>query len=501
MLLIVASEPLASVPRRTVKLQYRKHHESRGIMWRMPRASLLLLCVLAVALIGARGQSSPAAAPKSSTPAKNSPKKAPAKTEDEPTVDRKELRLLKESYASAAALDATSRTILLEKQCIAVEDIEDLSKSWCTELFQLAKDQLSTGDFRAHAQTVAARAMSVRYPDTALAMLQAVDITDAQSDDRASVSRMVFEGVMHNRGAKGFPDLMAAASRLGETGSYPYLATTIMLYGGASPRNIEESPNTHYSDAQVDACNEVVQQGLTYFKKDSLNLKADFQFMTLLRAGAYSGCPSGWLMHQAVTDFAGEVVKMATAAINGDEKIRPRTAKMLYESADHLLQEIDPVLAESVEKNVGDVKNIPDGQPSNNSSKKSAPSNAWMSDPDARALFEKVAESESVLNTGSDTPGPHTSQMEIAIREAFSAAQKLVQKVEDVDPDAAVALRRGGGNMTAFVTTAMRAWPDATIEQIEAMPDGEFKAHLLLAAADGVARNREEQHLLHRRLR
>ena len=421
-------------------------------------------------------------------------------SKDQPSIDPKEIRLLEESHAAAAALDATERAILLEKLCNSAEDMKDLAKSWCTELFQVAKDELPAGDVRAQAQSVAARAMSVHYPETALAMLQDVDVTDAQSDQRASVSRMIFEAMLQAKGAKGFPELMAAAARLGETGSYPYMATTVMLYGGGVPHDPEEAARRHYSDSQVDVCNEVLQQGLNYYNKESMNVKADFQFMTLLRAASFSKCASGWLLHQASTDFAGEVVKVSSAAINGDEKVKPHAAKMLFESAQHLLQQIDPVLAESVEKKVGDVRSIAEA-PSSGPRVKPGQSSPWMNDPDARALFDKIGAAEGVLNNAPDGTTPHTPEMDSAIREGFAAALKLVSKVEEIDPEAAVALRRGGGNLPAFMDAAMRIWPAATIAQIEAMPDGELKAHLLVTAAQGVARDTEKRFVLHRQLR
>jgi hypothetical protein len=413
-----------------------------------------------------------------------------------PTVNPKRIQLLKESYAAASSLNATSRAVLLEKLCGAAEDIEDLEKSWCKELFQVARDQLSTGDLRAHFQTVAARSMSVHYPMTALSMLQSVDITDAQNDERASMARMVFEGVIHFKGAKAYPQLMAAAARLGETGAYPYLASTVLLFGGDLPKS-SEWRSQHYTESQVDICNQVLQQGLNYFKKDTGNLRTDFQFMTLLRSASMTGCPSGWMMHQAVTDFADELIRVSTAAINGDEKVKPHAAKMLYESGQHLLQEIDPVLSESVEKRVGAVKSIAD-TPSTPSRPAAAPD--WQSDPAARSLAQKIGEAENVLNNAPDGTTPHTAEIESAIREGFSAAQKLIQKVDEIDPAAAEGLRKAtGANLPAFLDAAMRIWQSAAIAQIEAMPDGEFKAHLLITAAESVQRESEREFVMHRK--
>jgi soluble cytochrome b562 len=413
-----------------------------------------------------------------------------------PTVNPKRIQLLKESYAAASSLNATSRAVLLEKLCGAAEDIEDLEKSWCKELFQVARDQLSTGDLRAHFQTVAARSMSVHYPMTALSMLQSVDITDAQNDERASMARMVFEGVIHFKGAKAYPQLMAAAARLGETGAYPYLASTVLLFGGDLPKS-SEWRSQHYTESQVDICNQVLQQGLNYFKKDTGNLRTDFQFMTLLRSASMTGCPSGWMMHQAVTDFADELIRVSTAAINGDEKVKPHAAKMLYESGQHLLQEIDPVLSESVEKRVGAVKAVAE-TPSTPLGPAAAPD--WQSDPAVRSLTQKIGEAENVLNNAHDGTTPHTPEMESAIREGFSAAQKLIQKVDEIDPAAAEGLRKAtGANLPAFLDAAMRIWQSAAIAQIEAMPDGEFKAHLLITAAESVQRESEREFVMHRK--
>jgi hypothetical protein len=478
-----------------------KKLRSRAIMSAMRGGTVLKIgFMIWMAWNGALAQEPATTLPAQAPEAKSAMRKpASPKSADEPKHDPKELLLLKQSYAAGTALDASSRAILLEKQCDAAEDIQDVAKSWCTELFQLAKDQLPSGDFRAHVQTAAARAMSVHDSETALAMLQDVDVTDAQSDERASVSRMIFEGVMQDEGSKSFPDLMTAAARLGETGSYPYLATTIMLYGGTVPRNLEEASSRHYTEKQTDTCNQVLQQGLTYFKKDSMNIKADFQFMTLLRAGSKSGCASGWLIHQAVTDFSNELIKVATAAINGDEKVKPHTAKMLYNSAQHLLQDIDPVLAESVEKRVGDVRNISEPTSTPKPPKVNS-GGSWMSDPDAKVLYDKIGDAEGVLNNAPDGTTPHTPEMENAIREGFSAAQKLVSKVQDLDPDAAANLRRGGGNMPAFLDAALRIWPEATVDQIEALPDGEFKATLLITAAQNMQRNSERDFVMRRQL-
>jgi hypothetical protein len=462
----------------------------------MPRGSFVRMMVLVVCgSFTAHAQQ--VTAPSAQKSAAATPAK-PAFENDKtlPKIDSKRIQLLKESYAAATALDVTSRAILLEKQCNAAEDLEYLEKAWCKELFQVARDQLPTGDLRAHLQTVAARAMSVHYPMTSLAMLQEVDITDAQSDERASMARLVFEGVVHFKGTKAFPELMAAASRLGDTGAYPYLATTILFSDGNRPPG-ETRSTAHFSEAQVDLCNQVVQQGLTFFKKSSTNLRTDFQFMTLLRSGSFSGCPSSWMMHQAATDFADQLTKVATAAINGDEKIKPHAAKMLYESGQHLLQEIDPILAESVDKKVGSVRTLADS-PSTGGQRAPA-QNTWQSDPAAHALLQKIGESEFVLNNAPDGTTPHTPEMESAIREGFSAAQRLIQKVAELDPDAATALRREGENIPGFLSAALRIWPEATIAQIQSLPDGEFKAHLLITAAESLERDSEREMVQHRK--
>jgi hypothetical protein len=461
-------------------------------MWRMRRGSKPLFAIIAFSAAATLAQQ--AMPIQGKAPAlKASPTSTPAPALK---LESKRIELLQQSYQAATALDVTSRAILLAKQCSAAEDDEDLAKSWCKELFQLAKDQLPTGDLRAHLQTVAARSMSVHYPQTALSMLQNVDVTDAQSDERASMARMVFEGVIHFKGAKAFPELMAAASRLGETGAYPYLATTMLMYGGGLPPQIQKASH-QYTDPQVDVCNQVLQQGLDYFKKDSMNLKTDFQFMTLLRSASASNCPSGWMMHQAATDFANEIVKVGTAAINEDEKIKPHAAKMLYESAQHLLQDIDPVLAESVEKKVGSVRTVPERTSSSSPSTKSQ---TWESDPAAHTFVQKIGEAENVLNNAPDGKHPHTQQMENAIRDGFTAAQRLIQKVDELDPDAARSLHRGDlPNFPAFLDAAMRIWPESAIAQIQAMPDGEFKAHLLVSAAEYVGREKETEMMMRRK--
>jgi hypothetical protein len=75
----------------------------------------------------------------------------------------------------------------------------------------------------------------------------------------------------------------------------------------------------------------------------------------------------------------------------------------------------------------------------------------------------------------------------------------LIQKVEEIDPDAAERLRKANGaNMPAFLDAAMRIWQSAAIAQIEAMPDGEFKAHLLITAAESVQRESERNFVMHR---
>jgi hypothetical protein len=464
-------------------------------MERMNRGSLLSL-IMIVLCATAGGQSTPPAA---TAAVKTSAKPTTAKTvpsrRSAPEVDPRRVQLLKESYAAASALNAMSRAALLEKLCGAAEDIEDLEKSWCKELFQVARDELSTGDLRAHYQTIAARSMSVHYPMTSLAMLQDVDVTDAQNDERATMARMVFEGVIHFKGAKAYPELMAAAARLGETGAYPYLATTVLLFGGDLPKS-PDWHSQHYSESQIDICNQVLQQGLNYFKKDTGNLRTDFQFMSLLRSASMTGCPSGWMMHQSATDFADELIRVSTAAINGDEKVRPHAAKMLYESGQHLLQEIDPVLSESVEKRIGAVKSLPD---SSGGPPKTVSAPDWQSDPAIQKYTQKIGEAENILNNAPDGTTPHTPEMESAIREGFSSAQKLIQKVEEIDPDAAERLRKANGaNMPAFLDAAMRIWQSAAIAQIEAMPDGEFKAHLLITAAESVQRESERNFVMHR---
>jgi len=201
-------------------------------------------------------------------------------------------------------------------------------------------------------------------------------------------------------------------------------------------------------------------------------------------------------MHQAVTDFANELINVGTAAINGDEKVKPHAAKMLYTSAQHLLQEIDPVLAESVVKRIGAVKNLTEVS---GVAPKSKAVSKWMSDPDAKLLYDSVGAAEGVLNNAPDGTTPHTQDMETAIRDGFSAAQKLVDRVAEIEPEAAEGLRQGGGNIPAFLDAAMRIWPDATVSQIEALPDGEFKASLLITAAQALQNNTERDFVMHRK--
>src|SRR5206468_1338288 len=121
---------------------------------------LQLGLILTMALTGALAQqvTTPAPTKTASAPKALPQRSVPKKLKDEPSIDPRQVRLLKESYAASASLDPTARAILLEKQCHAAENVEDLAKSWCTELFQLAKDQLPSGDFRAHVQSSAARA-------------------------------------------------------------------------------------------------------------------------------------------------------------------------------------------------------------------------------------------------------------------------------------------------------------------------------------------------------
>ncbi len=208
-------------------------------------------------------------------------------------------------------------------------------------------------------------------------------------------------------------------------------------------------------------------------------------------------CPSGWMMHQAATDFADELIRVGTAAINGDEKVSPHSAKMLYESGQHLLQEIDPVLSESVEKRVGAVRSVQD---SPTDPPKAAAAPRWQADPAALRLAQNIGEAEGVLNNAPDGTTPHTPEMEAAIREGLASAQRLIQKVEETDPEAAMTLRRGeSAGLPAFLDAAMRIWQSAAIAQIEAMPDGEFKAHLLVTAAQSVQRASERDFVMHRK--
>src|SRR6185369_2831901 len=115
-------------------------------MWRMRRGSKPLFAIIAFSAAATLAQQ--AMPIQGKAPAlKASPTSTPAPALK---LESKRIELLQQSYQAATALDVTSRAILLAKQCSAAEDDEDLAKSWCKELFQLAKDQLPTGDLRAH---------------------------------------------------------------------------------------------------------------------------------------------------------------------------------------------------------------------------------------------------------------------------------------------------------------------------------------------------------------
>ena len=454
--------------------------------------SCLLAALLAASLAAQESAPTKAPPPKAGDTQPKTARKAAPKI---PEPDPEELRLLEESYRAGAGLGAESRTALLIEQCNAAEGIEKIGSDWCHELFQLAKEQISAGDLRQHAQSRAAMSTSLTDPDGGLAMLRDVDITNTENDERSQAARVVFESVLRKRGMKALPDILSAAAALGDSGAYPYFATTLLLYGGASARYYQEPSHLTYKEAQVDNCNQALQQALTYFKKQSLNLSADFQFMTMLRAGAYSNCPASYLVHQAATDFSDELVKAETAARNGDSKIRVQAAKTLYDSASRMLQSIDPVLAESVDKKVGAVRDLK----SSDAPPAAPPKNTadWKSDPDATAFTQKVDAAATVINNVPDGTTPHTPEIGDAIREGIDAGQKLCNRVHELDPDEATMECRGGGILASLMDAALRVWPEATIAQIENLPDGELKGYLLLNAARHVSEKSQRLNILY----
>src|SRR6266704_2609070 len=113
-----------------------KKLRSRAIMSAMRGGTVLNLgFMIWMAWNGSLAQQPATTLPAQVPEAKSETRKpASPKSADEPKRDPKELLLLKQSYAAGTALDASSRAILLEKQCDAAEDIEDVAKSWCTEL-------------------------------------------------------------------------------------------------------------------------------------------------------------------------------------------------------------------------------------------------------------------------------------------------------------------------------------------------------------------------------
>lgn len=385
---------------------------------------------------------------------------------------------LEKSYTLARSLNGRAKVSMLSSQCSLASEagLEDLQEQWCEELFRAAQDELPA-ESRAQPQSVAARSMASADPDRALELLRTIDAGDSGSEFRGGTARLIFEAALAKKGLEVYPKLREVAGALGDAGAYPYVAV-----GGVCEK----------AKQKPELCDEMLQQALDYFRqrKTTSTGVGDFGFAALLRNVRDSKQASDWLIHEAAAELGRAVTSRIDAAVQSGDPTDVNRARMLYGPAHRVIDDIDPQLARVLAKRYEPVQKLNSGRKQLDA--RESRRQMLANDAELGSYRDVVVKASEQLGKvrNSDAPEVRTEQTRESISSGVRALEKFAARAAEVDEDGNMQLYRYRSGMQGFVSTAVKVWPEAVLEQIETVQSLELKANLTLEVAQALRRSR-----------
>lgn len=457
--------------------------------------------------------------------------------------------LLNRAYSLTKQTSDTEKAYILSRLAEAsVKTHPQKSKDWADEVFSVT-GTLPNDMQRSQVEIATLQALSENDPDHALELLAKME-TPRDRDGQpvpemvSSVATMLFQRYWQKKGMDSLEGLATSARRMGETGSYPYMAMGMII------RQVKRK--------DPDKSKELMNEALTYFNRRQTNSAGNNQFAMFLRQNR-EDIPTPLLkdllekvVAQAVAT-KDESTSMVLATEKGVAAKLNSAASILLFQVMPMIRDLDPEWAKKLETQYQELRAAADfarsgeqrmmvtrgvggagGQPprammeemqameidelSTRDPQRALKMNAELTDPSVRAASgarlaaslvntdpeqaaellkkakEAIAETKDPVDKLRILVGLAQAQasmndkagFEATLQSGYSLGEEMFRKGLDKNPNAPIFSQPGFDAMSRLTMSSVRMDYTATMARIDAIRSPLLQALLLITAAEGL---------------
>jgi hypothetical protein len=345
-------------------------------------------------------------------------------------------------------------------------------RDWSEELFQLGDEFPSDSQLRLQAQTSATRAMVFVDPERAMQMLESIQSTPRQYgwDPRTTVVSALFNELYARQGNAAIPTIRREALSLGDQGSYPYMAVSILLNQTHDNRDLDRQ---FFADAA------------DYFRRSPATRQSIFGMLNLLSSDQIRKQLEDWQTSEAVT----EIVSQVKAYVHGESEQNdaPGGVRGLLMMVRNSLKQFAPDAVDSLPDTADPGFNAGAYFTSVNASalRKISQPVPDESTRELKAAFEASRTAMMKLNESDIHEGPQVQQ---AISRTVELGAELAEQTIEsyAAEDHAYAVLISSMELGGVARLGAHINPAVTLAAVRSVPDEELRTRLLLAMAGTV---------------